>query len=561
MQPWTRRLGKLAQETVATVRDRVGPTFSAMTDPGVLPSNPPGDLQHGRFVNPIGEGADPSVVRDGDRFLWCQAEGNVGVAVWVSDRLTSLGSKHVVWMAEPDGPCSKEVWAPEIIDIAGRWHIYFAASDGQNRNHRTFVLAAETDDATGSYTLHGPLFTGDEPGGANLWSIDFTVLQRDGELFGIWSGWPDGDHDLQHLYIAAMASPTEIVTGRVCIAEPGAHLWERIDESSATKGLLEGPRILSRGDRTFVVYSCAASWLPTYKLGMLELTGADPLEPDAWTRSPDPVFVSSETTYGVGHGAYVSLGDEWWNVFHSKIDPQDGWRRTIHLQPMSWTDNGYPVLGKALPRGADLALPALDPGSPRRDACSWDLTDGTAWMDAFDYFGHHQFFAVSENGLELGVLPAEPVNDFRSAEKVVLRDGDFADVEVEATFSFVSGKHAVGILLRATGCAIGYAAQRGYFAALAPDRHALMIGKTDGATWTVIEERPWAIDRSAPQTLTVRAVGDRIEASSGAAHLQVRDRDYTRGTIGLRVVDTHARFTQLAIRPISSREDPSLTSP
>ena len=67
-----------------------------------------------RFVNPIGEGADPSVVRDGDRFLWCQAEGNVGVSIWVSDRLTSMGTKHVVWTADAEGPCSKEVWAPEL---------------------------------------------------------------------------------------------------------------------------------------------------------------------------------------------------------------------------------------------------------------------------------------------------------------------------------------------------------------------------------------------------------------------------------------------------------------
>ena len=171
------------------------------------------------------------MVRDGDRFLWCQAEGNVGVSIWVSDRLTSMGTKHVVWMAEAEGACSKEVWAPELHLIDGRWHIYFAASNGENRNHRTFVLVADTDDPLGSYSLHGPVFTGDEPGGDNLWSIDFTVLQHHGRLYGLWSGWPDLDTDLQHLYAAEMSSPTEIKTGRVRLLEAGTFDWQRVDET------------------------------------------------------------------------------------------------------------------------------------------------------------------------------------------------------------------------------------------------------------------------------------------------------------------------------------------
>ncbi len=34
----------------------------------------------------------------------------------------------------------------------------------------------------------------------------------------------------------------------------------------------EGPQILAHVGRTLLLYSCGAAWLPTYKLGLLELT-------------------------------------------------------------------------------------------------------------------------------------------------------------------------------------------------------------------------------------------------------------------------------------------------
>lgn len=551
MQPWTRRASRLARETVRSlgqaVRTQTTPHLDAT--PVVEQAVSPGDLPRDRFVNPIGEGADPTVVRDGERYLWCQAEGNVAISLWVSDRLTSIGAKHVVWRADDAGPCSQEVWAPELVRLDGRWHIYFAASDGRNRNHRTFVLVADTDDPLGAYTLHGPLFTGDEPGGPDLWSIDFTVLEHGGRRFGLWSGWPDLDTDLQHLYIAEMTSPTEIGTGRVRIAEAGAHLWERIEETPESRGLLEGPRVLRHDGRTFVVYSCAASWWPTYKLGLLELTGDDPLDPASWSRSDRPVFESSTSTYGVGHGDFVELDDGWWHLFHSKIDERDGWRRTLHVQAMTFSDDGTPSFGTPAPRGEVLTAPRSDVRPPRRRGGSWKFAqDG---LEEFDYYGHHQYAELGPSGLELGIEPEAPVNAFRSAEKLLLRGGDFDDVEVAARFTFVEGDRAVGVLLRVTGPAVGYDAQRGYFAGVALDRKALVIGKTDGHTWTPLAEENLHLRSDPSLTIRVTAQGDELVVVGGGGRLSVRDAEYTRGSVGIRVVDTHARFSSFTVESLS----------
>lgn len=64
-----------------------------------------------QFVNPIGEGADPWVVRDpnAERYLWCFPRGNRAICVHTSDSLTSLGEKHIVWEAPESGPYSREV--------------------------------------------------------------------------------------------------------------------------------------------------------------------------------------------------------------------------------------------------------------------------------------------------------------------------------------------------------------------------------------------------------------------------------------------------------------------
>jgi len=508
-----------------------------------------------QFVNPVGEGADPHVVRDGGRYLWCQSEGNVGVAIWVSDRLTTMGVKHVVWWAPLEGPWSKEVWAPELHHLDDRWYVYFAASDGRNRNHLTYVLVSRDDDPLGTYDVVGPLWTGaGETGvGENLWSIDLTVLEHDGRRYGVWSGWPSRDRDLQHLYAAELTSPTEITGPRVLLCANDTYDWERIAESRRSRGLHEGPQVLQRDGRTFLLYSCAASWLPTYKLGMLELSGDDPLDPACWTKHPEPLFVGTEQTYGVGHGSFVrEQTEDWWHVYHAKRQPRAGWERGLFVQPMDWATNGFPDLGSPVAPHEPIGVPT---GTPQRSISdSLVLTfDRASSLDGFDYYGHHQFYALGQSGLDLGIVPVAPINDYRSGEKLVLRDGVYDDVRVRAEFRVVDGDRAVGVLLRVQGCAVGYDAQRGYFAGVSARRRMLTIGRTDGHAWTELATAPLPGSVGAVRldvTVQSHTLTARVEAGGGTAQVSVVDGTYAAGSVGLRVVDTHARFTALTAHPL-----------
>ena len=513
-------------------------------------------LEDGWFVNPIAEGADPHVTRDGDRYLWCQSAADSGVAVWVSDRPTSLGRKHLVWEAPATGPWSQQVWAPELHHLDGRWYVYLAASDGRNENHLAYVLASEGDDPLGPYSLHGPLNTGDGRGGTNdnAWAIDMTVLEHGGRRYAVWSGWPDAATPVQHLYIAEMATPTSLAGRRVLLSSPYDHPWERIREEEV-RGINEAPQALARGGRTFLVYSCGSALLPSYKLGLLKLVGRDPLDPDAWRKRPEPLFTGTETTFGVGHGSFVLSpdGSQWWHCYHAKIVPQRNFKRVLHVQPMSWSSDGEPVLGGPVAAGVPLRQPAGTPRASWSGAASWTFGSEADDWAAFDYHGHQQYVVLDDDGLHLGRPPERPVNAYRSGEKLTLRDGAYTDVRVEADFSVVDGARAVGVLVRVTAPAVGAHAQRGYFAGWVPGRGRLVLRRSDGRETTDLASAAVPAARGAAQRLVVEARGSSLTVflqSAPDRRLVVEDDRYGYGSIGLRVVDTHAVCTALSVEAV-----------
>ncbi|MFO0999203.1 MAG: glycoside hydrolase family 43 protein [Planctomycetaceae bacterium] len=517
-----------------------------------------GQYVEGQFVNPIGEGADPWVVRDPDanRYLWCFSDGNRAIAVHTSNSLTSLGKKHIVWEAPASGPYSREVWAPELHWIQNRWYIYFAASDGQNRNHLAYVLRSKTKDPLGDYELHGPLATGAGPHGRspNIWAIDMTPLEYKGKLFAIWSGWDEPDSDRQFLYIASMKSPVELTGPRVLLCANDEFPWEFTEENRQGRGLHEGPQVLKHNDRVFMTYSTAASWLPTYKLGMLELTGDDPLDPAAWKKFPEPAFQSTANTFGVGHSCFVTSPDrqEWWHVFHAKRDRGPGWQRAIFVQPMHFSSDGRPEFGD--PVSANVMLPK--PSGTASIAADLPISvslKSTMALEAWNYYGHHQFIDFRKDGLHLGSPPnASPVNDYRSGEKIVLQATPPADLIAAVTINFQGNRKSrdAGLLFRATLPSVGYDAQRGYFVGLIPGTRLLVAGKTDGTNWTELARKSVDFDPAESQRLQVTCYRDSfVIHHNGEQVLSFIDATYPTGSVGVRVVDSYAIFTDFSLKP------------
>jgi arylsulfatase A-like enzyme/GH43 family beta-xylosidase len=509
-----------------------------------------------QFTNPIFEGADPWVVQHDDKYIYCMSDGNRAIALHVSKDLTKPGAKHIVWQAPDSGPYSREIWAPELHQLDGRWYIYFAADDGDNRNHLSYVLESEGNDPLGPYELRGPIYTGDDPDQQddNRWAIDATVLEHDGKRYLLWSGWAD-DNDEQWLYIAPMKSPWELAGPRVKLCHNADFLWERVGEQPEQRGLHEGPQVLKNEGRTFVVYSTSSSWQPTYKLGMLELKqGGNPLNPKDWKKFERPVFTGNERTYGVGHASFVKSPDgaENWIVYHAKRDRDDGWRRAVFAQPFHWDADGLPNFGAPVAAGELLDLPSGTPLVQPEDGGRMfnKFTDLEGW----NYFGHHQLMEVRDGRAILGVRPQSPINVYRSGEKLIWENGDWRNFRVGANVRILSGDRDAGILFRVRQPSVGYDAQEGYFAGIIPRSGRVVLGATDGLNWRQIAEAKADISTGAYYRLEAIARGDLIKVLlDGEELISAEDDEFSRGTIGLRVVDVEASFSDVSVEPLKPR--------
>jgi GH43 family beta-xylosidase len=283
-------------------------------------------------------------------YYYCEArEKQRCIVVRKSRTIPGIGADPgvVVWKAPRRGRNSNALWAPELHRIGDKWFIYYAADDGDNRNHRMWVLEGETSHPQGPYRCRGDLHT-------QGWAIDGTILaEQDGRLFFVWSGWPGNRNGRQNIYIAPMSDPATISGPRALIARPTED-WERVGMP-----ICEGPQVLQRDGRTFLVYSASGSWTPDYCLGLLVSKSGDFLNPSDWEKR-GPVFTQTEYVWGLGHCSFVKspCQTEDWILYHSKSSKAHGWNdRDVHAKKFTWTADGLPDFGTPLPRTSTILPP------------------------------------------------------------------------------------------------------------------------------------------------------------------------------------------------------------
>ncbi|MCD9025153.1 glycoside hydrolase family 43 protein [Cohnella sp. NL03-T5] len=175
-------------------------------------------LVKGNFYNVImQESADPWVYRHTDGYYYFTKTTGNNVTIWKSETLTGIDAAPSRVIST--GCCN--IWAPEIYYINGAWYIYYAKDDGNNANHRMYVLQnTAADPMQGTWVNKGQITDS-----TNKWAIDGTVLQVGSQLYFIWSGWEGDTNVRQNLYIASMSDPWTISSNRTEIARP-TYSWE-----------------------------------------------------------------------------------------------------------------------------------------------------------------------------------------------------------------------------------------------------------------------------------------------------------------------------------------------
>ncbi len=298
--------------------------------------------QNVRFTNPIVkslDAADPWMTYKDGYYYFTFTTGN-RIEVWKSSSITGIdqGTKVTVWRAPKSGPQCCNIWAPELHFINGSWYIYFAADDGNDVNHRMYVLKSTSDDPQGVYSDKGKIAAH-----TDRWAIDGSVIQKsDGSLFFIWSGWANAMPGPQNIYIAPMINPWTISGERTLISSP-VNFWEKVGWA-----VNEAPVALQNGGKTFIIYSASGGSTPDYCLGMLTNVDGSFLTPSSWKKSQGCVFAKTNTIFGPGHNSFVKSPDqkEDWIIYHARNSAVHSWSgRTTRAQKFSWRADGTPEFG------------------------------------------------------------------------------------------------------------------------------------------------------------------------------------------------------------------------
>jgi GH43 family beta-xylosidase len=312
----------------------------------------------GSFTNPIKRnGPDPWLQYHNGYYYLATTTWNSTITMRRSTTLAGLATAtdQVIFnlAGRANGCCN--MWAPEFHLLNGpngdRWYFYYTAGQNvsdYNPTQRLHVLESIGTDPMGPYTFKADL--------GNDWQLDASVLKVGSSLFLM--GTYGGDGAGQSNFIQRMTNPWTLSGSRVRLSSPTLS-WER-----QTGAVNEGPEPLYHNGKVMVVYSASACWGPDYKLGLLTLTGSDPMNPAHWTKKPTPVFQRSDANgvFAPGHNGFFRSpdGTEDWIVYHANDSASGGcdMNRSTRAQKFTWNSDGTPNFGTPVRLGTTLTAPS-----------------------------------------------------------------------------------------------------------------------------------------------------------------------------------------------------------
>ncbi|MGC4804195.1 family 43 glycosylhydrolase [Micromonospora sp. DT233] len=310
------------------------------------------------FTNPVKRnGPDPWLQYHNGFYHLATTTWNSTITMRRSVTLAGLASavdQMVFDLAGRAGGCCN-MWAPEFHLLDGpngrRWYLYYVAGRNvtdYNPTQRLHVLESAGTDPMGPYTFKADL--------GSDWQLDASVLKVGSALYLM--GTYGGDGAGQSNFIQRLTNPWTLSGSRARLSSPTLS-WER-----QTGAVNEGPEPLYRNGRVMVVYSASACWGPDYKLGLLTLTGNDPMNPAHWTKSPNPVFQRSDANgvFAPGHNGFFKSpdGTEDWIVYHANDSAGGGcdMGRSTRAQKFTWNADGTPNFGTPARLGVTLTAPS-----------------------------------------------------------------------------------------------------------------------------------------------------------------------------------------------------------
>lgn len=241
------------------------------------------------------------------------AEGRVFPMLATSDLRDWRDIGHA--LERPAAELGDAFWAPEIVEIDGRWWLYYSVGHGLRGHHLRVAVA---DGPTGPYRDAGVDLT---PG--ERFAIDgHPFLDDDGCRYLFFArDVLDAARPGTHLAVVPLEAPDQTAGEPVPVLEPFAD-WQLYERDRAMYGArydwhtLEGPAVVRRHGRYWLTYSGGAWTGDGYQVSWA--VADHPLGP--WAPAPAdarPLLASDGDLIGPGHNSLVTTDEGDLIAFHS----------------------------------------------------------------------------------------------------------------------------------------------------------------------------------------------------------------------------------------------------
>ncbi|MGN7799613.1 family 43 glycosylhydrolase [Leifsonia sp. 22587] len=299
------------------------------------------DLGNGTFRNPVlpGDRPDPAVLRVGDLYYLTSSsfDASPGLTIWRSPDLVNWTFVTCALQKPPS-----TVFAPDFVEHDGRFYLYIpfipSAWSEAIREPQIWVIHADSPEGPWSEPVYTGVAGAIDPG---------HVMGEDGERYLFVSGIrrcrlsPDG--------LRAVTPLEQVYDG-----------WRYPDEWVTEAYALEGPKLFRRGEWFYLVSAVGGTGGPA--TGHMVIVARSRSVHGPWENAPgNPIartWSADEAWWSRGHATILDAPDgSWWMVSHGYANGYRTLGRQALLEPIEWTEDGWPV-ASADDVGAPLVKPA-----------------------------------------------------------------------------------------------------------------------------------------------------------------------------------------------------------
>jgi xylan 1,4-beta-xylosidase len=272
-----------------------------------------------------GNYADPTILKYDGKYYMTHSSFNFrpGLLIWKSDDLKEWNP-----LTYALHNFKGNVWAPELIEYAGLFYIYFpGAVDGQFEN---FVITA--DKLKGPWSEAMPLGVGHiDPG---------HIVGDDGKRYIHLSG----GHvvEISDDGLLAVSEPEKIMEG-----------WPIPEDWAIECFCLESPKLTKLNDWYYLTAAQGGTFGPSTSHMQTAFRSKSPIGP--WESSPyNPVIRTwsrSESWWSKGHGTLVEGPQgQWFSVLHGIPNGYRTLGRATLIEPIEWDGNEWYYVPKKWPK-------------------------------------------------------------------------------------------------------------------------------------------------------------------------------------------------------------------